>query len=307
MQIISSQQGAVTTIRVDVKNEKGQDFLFFASSDLHIDSVYCNRELLLADLQEMVRRRAMGLFFGDIFDAMQGRFDPRRSMAELRPEYRREDYYDFVIRDVGEVLSPYGKNIAMMSDGNHELSVLKNANTNLADRLVERLNNAHGANIRHGAYGGWVRIMITRDGNPVGSVKVKFFHGAGAEAPVTRGVIQTNRQAVYLPDANVVVNGHNHNAYWVPITRERISDKGKVFFDTQQHIRTPGYKQCYGDGTTGWDVTRGGVPKPMGGCWISVKVDGYNAIQVVATPHIHDPLPVNPVEEVYSGIVFPEE
>lgn len=306
MDITSVQRGAVTSVTLDILNAETQ--WVFITSDLHIDSIYCNREFLFADLDEAVRRNAMILLVGDVFDAMQGRFDPRRSMAELRPEYRREDYLDYVTKDVGKLLAPYAKNIAVLSDGNHELSILKNASTNLADRLVERLNNTHGGNIRHGGYGGWVRFMWERGGVPKGSTKIKYFHGSGGEAPVTRGAIQTNRQSVYLPDPNIIINGHSHHAYWIPVTRERISGKGEVYFDTQHHIRTPGYKQSYGDGTTGWDVTSGKVPKPLGGCWLKLWCDSNGDRPMVsATPEIHDPLPVNPVDDIYDGVVFPQE
>lgn len=305
MQINSTQRGAVTTITLDLSKTPEQQV--FVTSDLHIDSVYCNREYLIADLKEAVKRKALILFIGDIFDAMQGRFDPRRSMAELRPEYRREDYYDFVIKDVGELLAPFAKNIAVISDGNHELSVLKNANTNLADRLVERLNNTHGGNVRHGGYGGWIRFMWERDGNPKGSTKMKYYHGSGGEAPQSKGALQTGRQAVYLPDANIVVNGHSHNAYWIPLTRERISGKGEMYFDNQIHLRTPGYKQGYGDGSTGFEVTKGMNPKPLGGCWLKLWCNSNGSPMVTATPDIHDPLPVSPVEDIYEGIVFPQD
>jgi hypothetical protein len=303
--INSAQHGAVTPITLDLAKTPEQQV--FITSDLHIDSVYCNRDFLLEDLKEAVRRKAIILLIGDVFDAMQGRFDPRRSMAELRPEYRRDDYYDFVTKDVGELLAPFAKNIAVISDGNHELSVLKNANTNLADRLVERLNNNHGGNVRHGGYGGWVRFMWERNGNPKGSTRLKYFHGAGGESPQSKGALQTGRQAVYLPDANVVVNGHSHNAYWIPLTRERLSGKGELYFDTQTHLRTPGYKQGYADGSSGWEVTRGGNPKPLGGCWLKLWCGASDSPMVTATPHIHDPQPVNPVEDMYEGIVFPQE
>lgn len=250
----------------------------------------------------------MVLLVGDIFDAMQGRFDPRRSMAELRPEYRREDYYDFVVRDVGNILAPYAENIAVIADGNHELSVLKNANTNLADRLVERLNNNFGGQIKHGAYGGWLRVMWERGGTPQNSTKIKYFHGSGGEAPVTLGAIQTSRQASVQADADIVINGHSHNAYWIPRTRERLSNKGDVYFHTQQHIRTPGYKQAYGDGTTGWEVTRGSIPKPLGGAWLHLWwSNADNRPNVDYSPCIHEPEAFNPVDDVYTGIVFPQE
>lgn len=302
----STQRGAVTTITIDI-SETPEQWLYL-TSDLHIDSAYCERGYLEQDLKEAKRRNAQIFFFGDTFDAMQGRFDPRRSMAELRPEYRREDYYDFVIRDVGKILSEYSPNIAVISDGNHELSVLKNANTNLADRLVERLNNNHKGNIKHGGYGGWVRFMWERKGNPQRSIRLKYHHGSGGEAPVTRGAIQTNRQAVYLPDADIVVNGHSHHGYHMPIVRERISNKGEQYFDVQHHIRTPGYKQSYGDGSTGWDITRGGVPKPIGGAWVRMYWNNAtNRAEIEVTELIHQPNVLSPVNDVYTGISFPQE
>lgn len=260
-----TQQGAVTTCAIDL-NTDGAEHWFLFQSDNHHDHPTCNRTLEMQHLDEAVNRNARVFIFGDLFDAMQGRFDPRRSYDELRPEYRTERYYDVLVRDFAEWFRPYSKNIAMIADGNHELSVQKAANTGLIDRLLERLNG----DTVHGGYGGWVRFMFHRDGVPQNSTRLKFFHGSGGEAPVTRGVIQTNRQAVYLPDADIVVNGHSHNSYYIPISRERLSAKGRQYFDIQHHIRIPGYKQSYGDGSGGWDVTRGGVPKPIGAVFVKL-------------------------------------
>jgi hypothetical protein len=176
--------------------------------------------------------------------------------------------------------------------------------------LVSYLNNKTGSRIIHGGYGGWLRIVLRVDGKPHGSINIKYFHGAGGEAPVTRGVIQTNRQAVYLPDADVVVNGHSHNAYWIPITRERVGGKGDHYFDTQHHIRTPGYMMSYGDGTTGWEVTRGGVPKPLGSCFVKItlgKRGKKNRPEITIEPLIHNPIAVSPVIDLFQGVVFPQE
>jgi predicted phosphodiesterase len=240
---------------------------------------------------------------------MNGRFDPRRDMSALRPEYRRADYYDYVVTDMAKQLSKYAKNIVMITPGNHETSVLKNANTFLTDRLVSTLNTQYqGGGIIHGGYGGWIRIVLRKYNLPSGIVKIKYFHGAGGEAPVTRGAIQTNRQAVFLPDADIIVNGHSHNAYWIPITRERIGGKGDHYFDVQHHVRTPGYNQSYGDGSTGWEVTRGGVPKPLGGCFIKISANtNTKRPQITIEPLIHEPIPVSPVVDLFQGVVFPQE
>lgn len=290
-------KGAVTTYSFKAPAGWSQWFLF--QSDVHFDSMYCNRDLLYEHLQEAKRRSARVMIFGDFFDAMQGRHDKRSSKSELRPEYKREDYFDFLVKDSADFLKPFSHNIALMADGNHELSVLKNNNTNLLDRLAFLLNIQTGSEIKHGGYGGWVRSMFyLSDGENTGgrtSIKTKYFHGSGGEAPVTRGVIQTNRQAVYLPDANIVVNGHNHHQYYVPISRERISGKGVQFFDIQHHIRIPGYKQGYGDGTTGWEVTRGGVPKPIGAVWVRLyNLNEQIRIEVIADIRGAEPVGVDP-------------
>lgn len=267
------QQGAVTSIWDEVTGSGWEKWLFF-TSDNHFDSVQCNRDLLRAHLDEAKQRNAWIFVFGDWFDAMQGRFDPRRSMDELRPEYRRSDYYDYVIQDAGQFLAPYARNIVMIGKGNHETSVLKNANTDMISRLTYALNREHGGNILTGGYGGWIRILLGMAGENAGhrvSVLTKYFHGSGGEAPVTRGAIQTNRQAVYLPDAEIVVNGHSHNAYYIPIERERISVQGVQHFDTQHHLRVPGYKQAYADGMAGWEAERGGVPKPLGSWFVRIQ------------------------------------
>lgn len=290
----TTQNGAVTTVRIDYSGGNNEHTLFLAS-DLHVDAVSCNRDVLLADMQEAVNRNAMIFLIGDIFDAMQGRFDPRRSLDELRPEYRRQDYYDFVVKDVARILGPFAKNIVLISDGNHETATLKNANLSLTDRLIWLFNTQYGGNVQHGGYGGWVRFMLEGNSGGRASVKMKYFHGAGGDSPVTRGVIQTNRQAVYLNGADIVVNGHNHNAYYVPIVQESVSDAGKVIFSTQHHVRTPGYKSEYNDGTKGWAVEKGMVPKPLGGAFVNLKVTTNGkakrvGCQIGVQPVIHEPV-----------------
>lgn len=310
MDIQTSQKGAVTSVTIEQGSIENSDTELFFTSDTHFDSVYCNRDLFFQDMDEAVRRDSMVCIFGDFFDAMNGRFDPRRDMSQLRPEYRRSDYYDFVVQDASEKLKPYANNIMMITPGNHELSVLKNANTYLTDRLIGILNTQNNSNIQRGGYGGWLRLVFKINKLPEGSVLVKYYHGSGGEAPVTRGVIQTNRQAVFLPDADIVVNGHSHNSYWVPITRERIGGKGDHFFDTQHHVRTPGYMQSYGDGTTGWEVTRGGVPKPLGSCFVKIKLGGrhkHHRPAITIEPIIHNPIAVSPIVDIFQGVIFPQE
>ena len=78
-----------TVHHVDVDLQKRgakEHFLFI--SDVHYDAMKCDRSLLHRHLDE-ARELGAGVFiFGDLFDLMQGRFDPRGNYADLRPEYK---------------------------------------------------------------------------------------------------------------------------------------------------------------------------------------------------------------------------
>lgn len=91
----------------------------------------------------------------------------------------------------------------------------------------------------------------------------------------------------------MVINGHNHQAFYVPIVRERVGNKGKLYMDIQHHIRIPGYMQSYGDGTQGWDVTRGGVPKPVGAFWVRYYTANRKDVSIGVVPEISNPVAVS--------------
>ena len=96
----------------------------------------------------------------------------------------------------------------VMGKGNHETAVLKNKNTDLTSMLVHGMNTPTPEGpesfVQIGGYGGWVRFQFTMRKTVKYSLNLKYHHGAGGGGPVTRGVIDTNRQAVYLPDADIV-------------------------------------------------------------------------------------------------------
>lgn len=262
------QQGAVTMVWFG--GITGQVDLML-SSDRHHDSMHCNRKLEKKQLDEAKKRQALIIDAGDPFDAMQGRYDPRRNYDDLRPEFKVQNYYDVIVNDALVFYKPYASNFLVIGKGNHDQGVLKHTNISLITNLVKGLRE-EGSQCVCGGYGGWVILYFGASGGTRSSVRIKYFHGAGSEAPVTRGMIQTNRQAVYLPDADIVLNGHNHQEYTTSIKRERISTKGIQYFDLVHFGRTPGYMDDYGDGSEGWAVESGHVPKPQGCIWAKIEV-----------------------------------
>jgi hypothetical protein len=221
---------------------------------------------------------------GDTFDGMQSHHDPRASYSHLEPFLLKDNYLDAIVQYNAEFYKPYAKNIIMIGQGNHETAVLKHHNVSLIDRLVTELNRA-GGHVHVGGYGGWIRLMLKRSNHNM-SYNIKYYHGSGGtDSPVTKGVIQTAHQAAFLPDGDVVWNGHNHNQYIVAIPRERLSGKGKIFKDVCWFVRTPGYSDEYGNGSGGWAVEKGLAPKPLGCVWLHLFYDG-DKVQITAEQDI---------------------
>jgi len=265
------QHGEVTTVRVSYSGID-DELRLLLRSDAHHDSVYNKRDLEKRHLDQAIQDGAFILDFGDAFDGVQGRADPRRGYSDLRPEHKVDNYFDAIENDAYEFYKPYASSWLLMGKGNHELSILKNTQIDLTSRLTGRLNK-DGNNVMCGGVGGWVKFKFEQS-FPSGktgcrtTVNLKYHHGAGGNSPVTRGVIDTARQAVYLPDAELCVNGHNHQAYIVPIARERLSNADRVYRDIAYYLRTPGYKD-HG----AWEKEKGFAPSPHGAIWVSIRIN----------------------------------
>jgi len=276
----------VLTLRFD-DVAAGWEYWTFHTSDAHHDSKYCNRKLERSHLQMAKDRQGLVFSYGDTFDAMQGKFDPRRTLEDVRPEDAVAKYYDSITDHAIEDYAEFADIFALFAQGNHESAVLDKANTCLISNLVKGLNahTTEGHRIYSGCYGGWVRFMFTIHKTKRCSYKLRYHHGSGGNAPVTRGTIQTNRQAVFLPDADFVINGHNHQGYVLPIARERLSSSGAVKQDLAWHIRTPGYKDEWRDGGDGYAVIKNFGPTPHGGVWLKFYCDD-DTVKVKVIPEI---------------------
>jgi hypothetical protein len=245
-------------------DENIRSFNFLLIADVHFDSKYCDRKLLKKHLDEVVEKNAKVLIFGDFFDVMGGKFDKRSNKEDLRPEYNTSNYIDNVIDDAINFLSPYKEYIMFISPGNHELSILKYHETDVIKRLAAALD------AEVGTYGGWIRLRYSFKGSGSrGSYKIAYNHGYGSGGPVTKDVIQTNRKAVYLPDANVIISSHSHDRWIFPIPRERFLQSGQIIQDEQIHVKLGSYKYSYYKGNS-WERQMGHPPKSNPGIWMSI-------------------------------------
>ena len=132
------------------------------SSDHHWDNPDANREMIEKHLKEAMKKGAKVFMIGDFFCAMQGKYDKRSDKKKMRPEHMAGNYLDLLVNTAAEWLMPYRDCIAVIGQGNHETAITGRHETNLIERLVERLNIGHENKVYMGGYGGWIRLNFER-------------------------------------------------------------------------------------------------------------------------------------------------
>lgn len=213
----------VIEIIVDMKknNQWSQDVLL--RSDVHHDNPKCNQRLEKKHLDQAKETNAIIIDNGDLHCAMQGKWDKRADKNSLRPEHRGNNYFDLLVETAAQFYEPYKDQFAVLGKGNHETAITNRHETDLTDRLAARMRQ-YGSKVEASGYGGWVIFRFNLAKTIQKSIVLYHYHGTGGGGPVTRGTIQTNRIAVFTPDADIVLTGH--------------------CFDTETEILTPtGWKR----------------------------------------------------------------
>jgi hypothetical protein len=251
----------VTRIKVHCGSKDASTLPVMLTADRHWDNPKSDHALQLKHLEWAKERDALIVDVGDLFCAMQGKGDRRASKGDIRPEHDTPNYLGALSKTAAEFFEPYAKHIAVFFHGNHETSVIKHKEYDLTERLSHDINRAGGQSQKMG-YSGFVQVQFIR-GRASFSWTMYCAHGSGGGGPVTKGVIGTNRRAVFQPDADIVATGHIHESWVMEITRERVLQSGQTYIDTQTHIQIPTYKEEYLS-HKGWHVERGAPPKPMG-------------------------------------------
>lgn len=251
-----------------VRADAGQKFLFI--SDVHFDSTKCDRELLTKHLTEAKREGAKVFIFGDALDCMGGKYDPRSTYSDIRPEYKSITYLDDVVDDFVNYISKFKGTIVFLGRGNHETNIEKRMHTSLLDR-VAALHNADGGNITVGGYSGWLIFSMNKGNNSIRqSSMVHFHHGFGGNSPRSKGVLAVDLDKMQFPDADVIVRGHTHQKWHVPQIVDRINMHGNHSQQRVHHLRTGSYK-LLGDRYAGWATEKGFNTPTLGGWWLTMR------------------------------------
>lgn len=251
------------TISQDCQHHQRNYVLFL--SDVHYDSKKCDRKMLKEHLDLALERNAPIFLNGDWLDLMGGKYDPRNTLpGGLRPEYRGQDYFDLVIADAVKFLEPYAHLITVYAQGNHETNVRKRQHTDPSKRMVEGLRSL-GSEVHLGGYSGYVRWQYAYR-TEVKSFMMHYHHGYGGNAPRSKGILSADIDSSRFPDVDIMLRGHDHQKWHLPMTVERISRKMEVNKSTVHHIRCGSYKML-GDGYSGWETEKGFAQPRLGGWW----------------------------------------
>ena len=247
-------------------NECNKNFeqSFLLISDIHFDALNCNRKLLKQHLDEAIEKNARILIFGDWFDCMGGKYDPRTTKADIRPEYQTQTYFDDIVDSSAEFLKPYQNNIDLIAEGNHETSVKLRHEIDLLSELSRRgLCNHIGC--RKGKYNGFIRFFFGCNGSDKSSKTMYYTHGGGGNAPVTKGAIKTNRRQDSVL-ADFYVAGHIHTEFEMPRTQARLNEQCNLVNHKCMHYQLGTYKDDFMDG--GWSDHKEFSPANLGGRWL---------------------------------------
>lgn len=260
----------VATVRCVAKGDNWEQW-FLLRTDAHHDNPDTNREMELRHLKEAVERGAGIIDAGDLFCAMQGKYDKRADKSKVRPEHQSGDYLDALVREASEFYAPFAANWVVMGRGNHESSIKNRHETDLTERLIERIQMLSGVRIASGGYTGWVRIMVQRSTQRY-STRLWYCHGWGGGGAVTINTIQaTNRMPMMVEGADVIFTGHVHEAWVAERVRTSISDMGVPRQRPLYICQGPTYKDEYKAGRGGWHVETGKAPKPLGAWWMRIR------------------------------------
>lgn len=237
-------------------------------ADIHWDNPKCNLRLLKKHLDEAKAINAPIIIVGDLFCAMQGKYDKRSHKDDLRAEHQKGNYLDKLWKTAAKWFEPYKNLITVVGYGNHETAILERHESDLIENFVEAL----GGTARVGGYHGWLKFNLNKKSSTQrANWRAYYWHGkrGGSHGPVTKGLIDFARLGERV-EADIYVLGHIH---------EEVSTSKRVLFvnsanrqdvKKRDFIRLATYKQS-GEGPLGFDVERGyGLPA-LGGKWMIIK------------------------------------
>lgn len=269
MKILNDRVSELRTTYVGSKDT----FRFMVMADLHWDSAHCDRALLKKHLDKALAEDAPVVIVGDLYDLMQGKWDPRSDQETLRPEHRGNCYLDLVVATSIEWFKPYAKILAIVTPGNHEASIAKRHHIDVLDRFCFAMREA-GSPVIYARDWSYILMRHHRQStNETQASKVFLHHGWGGGGPITRGLIDHSRTRDQW-DGDVFVSGHIHRRNLDENPIVRCTSNGMIKVQDQLFVRCGSYKHETNDS---WHISQGRGARPLGGWWITTRCERHRS------------------------------
>lgn len=263
----------VSKVRIDIERWGDLDHSFLLRTDAHQDNPDCDRELEERHLDEARSLGAGIIDNGDLFCAMQGKWDKRSDKKKLREEHRVDGYLDALVETAADRYERYGPWWIQFGKGNHETGISKRHETDLTARLVKELRQRGATNAIEAGYSGWVVFQFNRL-NERQSLVMWRNHGYGGGGPVTMNTIQAaNRMPMMISGADFLFTGHVHESWIAEKVRVELDHHFKPKARTLYIIQGSSYKDEYRGGEGGFHVETGKPPKPLGAWWLHFRYE----------------------------------
>jgi predicted phosphodiesterase len=227
---------------IEVRLTDAGIFNLFILSDVHLDSLKCNENLLNKCIKELnSTENSLLLINGDFYDLMQGKYDPRRSYSGLNERYSKDNYIDEVVKHGREIISKI-KRPVILGYGNHETNILNRLHTDVLQRTADGFDN-----VLLSKYEGY--ILFRRRGYRTFTL---YHHHGHGNAPRSKGALKVDLRSVKPADA--IVSGHTHQNYYIVKAVDLITDNGHIIKSYIHHIQVPSLKEK--DKGMGWAVEK---------------------------------------------------
>lgn len=214
-------------------------------SDIHFDSPDCDKETLKKHLDFCLKDGRYILINGDFFDMI---ILGDRKRATAHHITNTDNQLNVKLNEAYEFLKPYQKNILFIGRGNHEESIMKYNGLDVLEMITTMLNMGQEHKILYGNYTNFLRFTFKSQGKngSQASYDIYAHHGAGGNAPVTKGIIDYARLGKSVM-ADLIWTGHRHNAIIDASDPIMFPDaKGNIVLKNRQCIQTPSYQKSRG-------------------------------------------------------------
>lgn len=276
---------------IEVGQNKDWEAWALLSSDRHWDNPKSDLKMQIRHLDEAQEKGAIIIDNGDLFCAMQGKADDRRSKSNIRPEHNTDTYFDTIVEDAARFFKPYQHNFLCVGVGNHENSIKKRLEIDLTERFLMLMNLGSSVTTYNGHYSGYVFFSFTLGSfkNRPGASRIKttktlkYLHGYGGSNKRAQDMAKQATRASDAPDADIILSGHTHQSSMVTLMDERITASGVIYPQKRLLLKAPTYKNEWEKGMSDYHDTQERGPRPLGAWWLRFRWD-RSSEDVIVTP-----------------------